>query len=484
MGDGDTGEKRPTVAPRPAVAGVFVVPPSPVSFGFVLFTAWMAAFAFAAEIAVAALGDGRLQKLAHGDGGDTRASSVRPPASDGQRGRASVREPAVADGDGDPRFVRLSHERERILARWLVVRVVCIAFSTASLVAAARGLTGLYADVLVPVAASVLTYGLFAEMLGTIARKRPERFARIALVLLRPLEIAAIPLAAPLALVGSLVGARLRDEALVTETDVEWAISQGEKAGTIEEEPATMLRNVLEFKDVIVRDVMVPRRKVAAVAVGTPLLEVLELVAGDGHSRYPVFEGSLDNVIGILYVKDLFARVNDRGIDGIVERPRRKADGDLVRGTVLRAAKSQSAHSVLREMRQKRQHLAIVMDEYGGTDGLVTLEDIIEEIVGEIDDEYDDESPIVRLDADRVLADATIPLGDLESYLGARLPLPEDIESLGGLLTHEIGRVPDVGEIVTLGGYDFVVREADETRVVNVEIVRRQQTAIPPPVTG
>jgi putative hemolysin len=155
---------------------------------------------------------------------------------------------------------------------------------------------------------------------------------------------------------------------------------------------------------------------------------------------------------------------------------------DLIRKPVLFLAETQSALSVLREMRSKRLHLAIVSDEFGGTGGIVTLEDIIEEIVGEIRDEYDTEevAQIQKLAEGRFVADAAIPLGDLEIHLGRKLPEDSAFESLGGLIVHRAGRVPEVGATVSLDGYDLIVREADETRVVKVEIIRAEPGLAPP----
>jgi CBS domain containing-hemolysin-like protein len=239
-----------------------------------------------------------------------------------------------------------------------------------------------------------------------------------------------------------------------------------------------MIRNVLDFKNLTAKEVMVPRRRVSAIAATTTLTEVLEQVIKDGHSRYPVFRESLDNVIGLLYVKDLFdivrqQKLAEMNLEEIVRRP------------VLFCTETQGAISVLREMRGRRLHLAIVTDEFGGTSGIVTLEDIIEEIVGDIRDEYDTEevAPIQKLAEGRYVADAAIPIGDLEMHLGKKLPEDGDFESLGGLIVHRAGRVPEVGATVNLDGYKLIVREADETRVVKVEIVRSEQNPAEAPAS-
>ena len=194
--------------------------------------------------------------------------------------------------------------------------------------------------------------------------------------------------------------------------------------------------------------------------------DVLALVTTDGHSRYPVYRETLDNVVGLLYVKDLFALVRDKRLGSAKL-------SDLVRAPVLFVAETQPAASVLREMRAKRLHMAIVSDEFGGTGGVVTLEDILEEIVGEIHDEYDTdhEEQIEQVGDNRFVADAAISIGDLSTRLGKDIPVEGDFESLGGLLVHRAGRVPPIGSTLTVDGFTFIVREADETHIVKVEIV-------------
>jgi CBS domain containing-hemolysin-like protein len=386
----------------------------------------------------------------------------------------------LVDSGSEPGFVRYSADRLGVLSRWLVARVIALSIASILLARAIEDDLGVLPASIAAVVAAVLIYSTCAEILCTIARRRPEQVGRFALRFLKPIEWAVYPVAAPLALVGKWIGQRVPEslsaaDARQTETEVEWLVDQGEKAGALEKEPATMIRNVLDFKNLTAKEVMIPRRRVSGIDVVTPLAEVLELVRKDGHSRYPVYRESLDNVIGLLYVKDLFEVVGD-GKLGQTDLEQ------LIRKPVLFLAETQSALSVLREMRSKRLHLAIVSDEFGGTGGIVTLEDIIEEIVGEIRDEYDTEEVtlIQKLAEGRFVADAAIPLTDLEVHLGKKLPEDEQFESLGGLIVHRAGRVPDVGATVSLDGYDLIVREADETRVVKVEIVRAEPGLAPP----
>ncbi len=377
----------------------------------------------------------------------------------------------------DPAFIRYAADPLRLLSRWLVARVVAISLSAVVLSDSFQGFVRPGLAAVLAVVVSVFVYATFAEVLGTIARRRPEQVGRYALRFLRPVELVVLPVAEPLALLGRFVGRKVPEaedsgDARLTETEVEWIVAKGEKAGALEKEPATMIRNVLDFKNLTAKEVMVPRRRIAAIQHAMPLNEVLEHVIKDGHSRYPVFRESLDNVVGLLYVKDLFDVVRQGKMGSL-------SLDDLARKPVLFVTEAQVALSVLREMRSRRLHLAIVSDEFGGTGGLVTLEDIIEEIVGDIRDEYDTEevAPIQKLGEGRYMADAAIAISDLELHLGGKLPEDGDFESLGGLIVHRAGRVPEVGATLLLDGYELIVREADETRVVKVEIVRREDHA-------
>lgn len=386
----------------------------------------------------------------------------------------------LVEDENEEGFARYAADRLRLLSRWLVIRVIALTLAAVVLKHMFSTWLGPIAAAFAAVFVSVMVYATFAEALGTIARRRPEEVGRMALKWLQPLEYAVVPIAEPLAMLGRWVGSRVPEsstssDARLTETEVEWLIAKGEKAGALEKEPATMIRNVLDFKHLTAKEVMVPRRRVSGIELSTPLDKVLDHVTKDGHSRYPVYRETLDNTVGLLYVKDLFDVVRAGKMASMQLE-------ELLRKPVVFVAESQGALSVLREMRGRRLHLAIVSDEFGGTSGIVTLEDIIEEIVGDIRDEYDTEevAPIQKLAEGRYVADAAIPIADLETHLGKKLPEDGDFESLGGLIVHRAGRVPEVGATIALDGYRLIVREADETRVVKVEIVRAEPDLSPP----
>ncbi len=278
----------------------------------------------------------------------------------------------------------------------------------------------------------------------------------------------------------SLVLARLvpergaRNEAQLTELAVRSTLQHAEEAGNLEADLAQLLRRVLDFKDTIAREIMVPRTQVVAFESETPLEDVLATMNEQVHSRYPVYRDRIDQIEGILFAKDLFKSLLDPNfrenfsLEDIASRP------------VFFAPESMKIGILLKEMQARRVHLAVVVDEFGGTSGVVSLEDILEEIVGEIRDEHDDEEeqPIVELGPGRFLANAMVSVYDLEEVIGAKLREEEgDYDSLGGMLIERLGRVPEVGESVDFGDFALIIREADPRHVARVELQRLEPTA-------
>jgi CBS domain containing-hemolysin-like protein len=355
-----------------------------------------------------------------------------------------------------------------IEARWLVLRAIGVAV-TAVLVS--KYLPVALGD-WVPAAAAfvaVLAYAVPAEILKALAGRVPERAAPVLLQVLWPIELIAAPLAWATLWLGESVSAVVSKKhtdppPAVTETEVELIVTEGEMTGALDHDQSEMIRNVLDFGDVTARDVMVPRTQTTAFAVATPVDDVLRQVAEAAHSRYPVYRDTVDNVIGVLHAKDLLravARNETRELEPIL-RP------------VAFVPESQSAASVLKDMRAGHHHLAVVIDEFGGFSGIVTLEDLLEQIVGDIRDEHDgEEAPIADLGDGRMVVDASVPIEDLSRYLGTELPDEGDYHTLGGFIVARFGRVPEVGASLSAHGLDFLVREADDRRVTKVEIHRQ-----------
>jgi putative hemolysin len=327
-------------------------------------------------------------------------------------------------------------------------------------------------------AVTVVITSILFEISTTLARKDADQAAPAAARWLRPLEIMLLPLAIPLGWLGDRLGKKDKDEPAdprIAEAEVEALVDEGERSGVLASEPAEMIRNVLEFADRTARDVMIPRNKVEALDVSMSLDDALAFVSNSGHSRYPVYREQIDNVVGLLYAKDLFkAAYFDEVPTSRRPGPARKSPvkkvEDLVRAPANFVAESQPLSSLLREMRSRRQHLAIVVDEFGSMCGIVTLEDVLEEIVGEIRDEHD--TAIEDLGDGRIVADATISMKELCAYLGADDTVVREDESLAGMLTSHLGRIPEVGTAFDKFGLRFLVRDADDKHVGKVEVAR------------
>jgi CBS domain containing-hemolysin-like protein len=357
-----------------------------------------------------------------------------------------------------------------IESRWLVLRVFGIAFSAVLFGRELPASWGAWVPLLSALFA-LAAYGVPTEILRVLVQRNPELSAPFLLRVLQPLELLASPIAAPLVWIGRLVAGptdpqRSTATAGVTETEVEIIVNEGELNGSLDHEQSEMIRNVLDFGDVSAGEVMVPRTHVTAFDAETSVDELLRRVAESKHSRYPIYRERIDNVVGVLHVKDLINyaashELRDLELDRILRKP------------VVFVPESQPASTVLRDMRVGRHHLAVVIDEFGGMAGIVTLEDLIEEIVGDIRDEHDvEEPPIVDLGNGRIIVDASISIADLSRYLGADLPEDGNYNSLGGFIVDRLGRVPRVGAKLAAFGLEFVVREADQRHVSKVEIVR------------
>ncbi len=240
-----------------------------------------------------------------------------------------------------------------------------------------------------------------------------------------------------------------------------------------------MLSNLLAFGELKVRDVMVPRAEIVAVDETMPLPELVTLFRAAQHSRLPVYRETLDDPIGLVHVKDVMALLEMRDDGDYRLEPSSTAK---IKRPVLFVPPSMRALDLLLKMQTSHTHLALVIDEYGGTEGLVTIEDIIEEIVGDIADEHDDEGVPLRLDGACFVVDAKLDLDDFKGETGIDLSTPdtaEDVDSLGGLVTALLGRVPQRGEIVSHpAGYEFEVLEADPRRVRRLRIC--PPVALPP----
>lgn len=368
---------------------------------------------------------------------------------------------------------RALRERGAIQSRLLAGKVLGIAIAASLSAYLAWSLDGTVAAIAAAAAVSFL-YGVAEEIGTSIARQRAARGTLRTLRFLRPFELLFIPFAVPLGWLGRAISRIVppsveQNPERVAELEVEHFIEQGEESGTIPGEHASLLRSVLEFKNTVAHEVMVPRTHMVAFEIHTPLKEVLATIVAQGHSRYPVYTDRADHVEGILYAKDIFrVLLENESLDGVNL-------AQLMRKPVFYAAENQKIVTLLREMQSRRVHLAVVVDEFGGTSGIVTLEDILEEIVGEIQDEHDEVHVLVQETAPgHYLVDASISVYDLQDQLGERLVEREgDFDTLGGFIIEQAGKVPAPGESISAGAFDLVVQDADDRHVTRVEVVKR-----------
>lgn len=258
---------------------------------------------------------------------------------------------------------------------------------------------------------------------------------------------------------------RGRSRAL-SEKELQDAINSSEEEGILNESEGDMLQSIFEFGDTIVREVMVPRTDMVCCPADETLDRFLELIISSGHSRVPLYEGSTDKIVGVVYAKDLLRHWG-------------ATDQTLTLTAVMRTPyfipETKRIEDLLVDFRTRRVHMAIAVDEYGGTSGLITIEDLLEEIVGDIQDEYDLEIPWVQVQEDgTLLVDARTNVEELEEYYEIDIPR-EKFDTIGGYLFHLLGKVPKVGEKISDNGLVLMVEESDERKIDKVRVWRDQE---------
>jgi CBS domain containing-hemolysin-like protein len=314
----------------------------------------------------------------------------------------------------------------------------------------------------------VVHYVLVGVSPRTIGRQHTERVALVSAGPIGVLTSVLSPLASLLILVGNALtpGKGFREGPFATEAELRDLVERANARGVVEQSERDMIQSVFDLGDTIVREVMVPRTDIVVIERSKTVKQALNLMLRSGFSRVPVVGDNNDDVLGVAYLKDL------------VKKERSEGGASLKVEEVARPAvfvpESKPVDDLLREMQARLGHIAIVVDEYGGTAGLVTLEDIVEEVVGEITDEYDrDAPPVEHLNDGSSRVTARLPVEDLEELYGVVLP-HEDIETVGGLLATQLGRVPIPGATVEVGGLSLLAESAKGRRnQIGTVLVRR-----------
>jgi putative hemolysin len=257
------------------------------------------------------------------------------------------------------------------------------------------------------------------------------------------------------------------EDDVLSEAELRLVVSQSTRHGEIEEQEQEMLYKVFDFADKEASDVMVPRPEVVALSIDLPPEQALEAVMDSPYTRYPVYRESLDDVVGILHVRDLFSGLRERGMHEV-------KIAEIVRPAHI-VPETKDLAALLAEFRRTNQHMAIVVDEYGEMEGIVTLEDLLEEIVGEIEDEFDlpDES-IEQVDDDTIRVDGTFPIDDFNERFRTTLPA-EDYHTLAGFVFGLLGRQPEVGDDISHDGMRFDVLEVEGSRINKIAVTFEQR---------
>jgi CBS domain containing-hemolysin-like protein len=253
----------------------------------------------------------------------------------------------------------------------------------------------------------------------------------------------------------------LAEEAERVEQEILDAVSEGRARGAVDEEQEDFIESVFELHDTHVSEIMTPRTDIVSVPVDASFADVRQAVLTAGHSRIPIHDESIDNVTGVLYAKDLLRLENGD-----------EFDIHAMMRTVPFVPESKTIDELLRQFRNEKVHIAIVLDEYGGTAGLVTIEDILEELVGEIDDEYDQETPpeINAVDSDTLEVDARVHVDEVNEALEIELPDEGDYDTIGGFVFSTMGKIPDTGDEFTHENIQFKIIDAEPRRINRLRI--------------
>jgi len=335
---------------------------------------------------------------------------------------------------------------------------------------------GALALIIVTLILSLFTI-VFGELVPkSLALAHTEQFAlRLSgfiVVLLRVLGPLVQVLTAITASVSRMLGASEQSQDVMSTEELKILVERGGEQGILEAEEEQMIHAVIQLGDQRVHEVMVPRIAMITLAATASMEQAIDVVIDEGHSRIPVYEETIDEIVGILYAKDLLPFLKG----SVEQRPSLRS---ILRTPVF-VPESMSVDDLLHEFQRRKVHIAIVLDEYGGTAGLVTIEDLLEEIVGEIQDEYDEEEPlIVRLSDDEARIDGRADVDDLAELFDTNLGLEDadEYDTVGGLIYHRLGTVPKPGDVIPVDGLTLTVETTDGRRVGKVLVVRTRPAA-------
>jgi putative hemolysin len=382
-------------------------------------------------------------------------------------GRLRIRHLAEEGSRAAAVLERLHRDPNRFLSTVLVVNTVALILASfATTLLSLRLLPpgiGFWGDLVVSLVLSVFLL-IFAEVTPkTLAIRSAERLALLTAGPVDALARLLRPVLWFITLVSRVItGGRAARTPYVTEEELMTLLHVSEEQGVIEEEEREMIHGIIQIGDKSVREVMVPRTDIQAIPRGASLDEIIQLYRRYRHTRMPVYEGDLDHIVGLLHIKDL-----------VLPLAQGMRDFELTR--VMRPIRytpeSKKVDELLHLMQTEKVHMMVVMDEYGGTAGLVTLEDLLEEIVGEIRDEYDiEEEPVQILNDREAVVDARYPMAELNQRLELNVEASEDYDSVGGFVYATLGEVPEAGDSFRSGEVQWTVERVEGRRITRVRL--------------
>jgi CBS domain containing-hemolysin-like protein len=366
------------------------------------------------------------------------------------------------------RVVRLIEKPQVFLTSILVTSNVSIIVASTVATILALNISTSWGGVVSTIALALFVL-IFCEITPkTAAVQAPERWAKrlvgpveVLSTLLRPIN--RLLIAVTTGIVRLIGGQPVKHGPFVTEEELRLLVEVGEEEGVLEQDEREMIHNVFELADTAVREIMVPRIDMITIEADDTLEEAMRLIVQGGQSRIPVMEESIDNIIGVLYAKDLLRVVASHQSPATVKR--------LVRPAYF-VPESKRLDDLLRELQQQRVHMAIVVDEYGSVAGLVTIEDVVEEIIGDIQDEYDREEQLIeQVGENEFIVDAKISLDEFNELLDLKLT-SEEYETLGGFMFAQLDKIPTVGDVVRHQNLTMTVLGTKGRRITKVRVVR------------
>jgi len=317
------------------------------------------------------------------------------------------------------------------------------------------------------VIAGIMTFVIlvFGEIIPkSIAKKHSERIALLTAYPLKSFSIIFTPFVKFLLFISNMFLMIFREKIetiipVLTEEDVKAMITAGEEEGVIEEEEKEMIHSIFEFGDKMVKEIMKARVNIVAVEENTPLTEIIKMIGTYGYSRLPVYKNNIDKILGLVYIKDIISKQTEENWESLKAK-------DIMRNVYF-VPETKKVIELLRELQMLKIQMAIVIDEYGGTAGLVTMEDLIEEIVGEISDEFKkDEREFIKVNEGRYLVKGSMEIEKVEELIGLKAPEEIDVETIAGFVLSYFGKIPKKGEEFEYKDFKIVVQDASD-KVIN-----------------